>query len=132
MKFTSVAKTEEIPVGTMKHVEISGKEIMIANVNGRYYALSDRCGHMNMRLSLGTLTNNIVTCPLHYSRFDVMTGKVVSSPHIMTIDELKKYNLPDEMLKMVDQMNESMSAIKTYNLPIFRVQVKDNDIMVYV
>jgi nitrite reductase/ring-hydroxylating ferredoxin subunit len=132
MKFMSVAKTEEIPIGTMKHVEISGKEIMIANVKGRYYGLNDRCGHMNMRLSAGTLTENIVTCPLHYSRFDVMTGKVVSGPHIVTIEELKKYNLSDEMLKMVDQMNASMRAIKTYDLTTFRIQIKDNDIMVYV
>ena len=132
MKFTNVAKTEEIPVGTMKHFEISGKEILIANVNGKYFAVVDRCGHMNMRLSLGTLTDNIVTCPLHYSRFDVMTGKVVSGPHIMTVDELKKYNMPDEMLKMADQMNESMRSIKTYDLTVFRIKVKGNDIMVYI
>jgi nitrite reductase/ring-hydroxylating ferredoxin subunit len=31
-----VAKTDEIPVGKTKHVEVNGKEIMIANVDGKY------------------------------------------------------------------------------------------------
>ncbi len=67
----------------MKHVEIDGKEIMIANVEGKFYAIGDRCGHMSARLSMGTLTNTVVTCPLHFSRFDVTTGKLVSGPKIM-------------------------------------------------
>ena len=132
MKSIMVAKIDEIPAGKMKHVVVSGKEIMIANVDGKYYAISDRCGHMNARLSMGTLAGNTVTCPLHYSRFDVSTGKVIAGPHITSIDELKKFNLPEEMLKMADQMNESMRAINTYDLPTFRVQLKGNDISVYV
>ena len=116
----------------MKHVEVSGKEIMIANVDGKYYAMSDRCGHMNGRLSMGTLVGNTVTCPLHYSRFDVTTGKVIAGPYVTSIDDLKKFNLPAEMLKMAEQMNESQSAIKTYDLPTFRVQFKGDNILVDV
>ena len=42
-QFIDVAKVDEIPAGKMKHVEINGKEIMIANVSGKFYALDDRC-----------------------------------------------------------------------------------------
>jgi len=132
MKSFTVAKVDEISAGKMKHVEVSGKEIMIANVDGKYYAISDRCGHMNGRLSMGTLIGNAVTCPLHYSRFDVTTGKLIAGPHVTSIDDLKKFNLPAEMLKMAEQMNESQSAIKTYDLPTFRVQVKGDNILVDV
>lgn len=63
--FVEVAKVDEIPVGKMKHMEIDGKEIVIANANGKFYALNDRCTHMNAPLSLGNLTGNVVTCAFH-------------------------------------------------------------------
>ena len=85
---------------------------------------------MNGRLSMGTLVGNMITCPIHYSRFDVTSGKVVDGPHVTSIDKLKKFNLPAEMLKMVEQMNEYQSAIKTYDPPTFRMQVKGDDILV--
>jgi nitrite reductase/ring-hydroxylating ferredoxin subunit len=34
-----VAKTIDIPSGKMKHVEIEGLEILIANVEGKFYAV---------------------------------------------------------------------------------------------
>ncbi|MFH1328172.1 MAG: Rieske 2Fe-2S domain-containing protein [Candidatus Bathyarchaeota archaeon] len=69
MSFLEVAKVAEIPAGSMKHVEANGKEILIANVDGKFYAVSDRCGHMNARLSMGGLNRTIVTCPI--ARFAV-------------------------------------------------------------
>ena len=104
MTFVEVAKVDEIATGKMKHIEVSGKEIMVANVDGKYYAVSDRCGHMNARLSMGTLAKNAVTCPLHFSRFDVTNGKVIAGPHLTSIDELKKFNLPAKMLKVAEHM----------------------------
>jgi nitrite reductase/ring-hydroxylating ferredoxin subunit len=63
----------------MKHVEIKGKEIAIINLDGKYYAINDRCGHMNAPLSKGEIRNvhgkDIVTCPLHFATFDIVTGK---------------------------------------------------------
>jgi nitrite reductase/ring-hydroxylating ferredoxin subunit len=74
-KIIEVAKTDEIPVGKTKHVEVNGKEIMIANVDGKYFALSDRCGHSSALLSMGSIDENLVTCPLHGAQFDLTTGK---------------------------------------------------------
>jgi len=73
-----VAKTFDVPVGKMKHVEVDGIEIMIANVEGKFYAVGDRCPHLNAKLSEGTLNKTIVTCPRHLSTFDVTTGRVIS------------------------------------------------------
>jgi nitrite reductase/ring-hydroxylating ferredoxin subunit len=78
--YIEVAKVDEIPFGKMKHVELNGKEIMIANPDGKFYALNDRCSHTNAPLSMGNIQGNIVTCPMHGARFDVMTGKKVSDP----------------------------------------------------
>jgi nitrite reductase/ring-hydroxylating ferredoxin subunit len=37
-QFIDIAKVDEIPAGKMKHVEVNGKEIVIANMNGKFYA----------------------------------------------------------------------------------------------
>ncbi|MGA8844471.1 MAG: Rieske 2Fe-2S domain-containing protein [Nitrososphaeraceae archaeon] len=63
----------EITSGQMKHIEINGKEITIANLEGKFYAISDRCGHMNARLSNGNVHQNIVTCPFHGTNFDIIS-----------------------------------------------------------
>ena len=53
--YFEACKVSEIDNGQMKHVEINGKEIAIANVDGKFCALSDRCSHMNARLSRGNI-----------------------------------------------------------------------------
>ena len=78
MTLVKVAKTNDIPAGKMKHVEVDGLEILIANVDGKFYAVGDRCPHLNAKLSEGTLNNTIVTCPRHLSTFDLTTGRVIS------------------------------------------------------
>jgi nitrite reductase/ring-hydroxylating ferredoxin subunit len=83
MVFVKVAKKVDISIGKMEHLEVEGKEILIANVGGKFYAINDRCGHMNARLSMGTLVNTVVTCPQHSARFDVTTGKLISGPKPM-------------------------------------------------
>jgi nitrite reductase/ring-hydroxylating ferredoxin subunit len=42
--------------------------------------IEDQCGHQNASLAIGTLQGKIVTCPLHFSRFDVTTGQKISGP----------------------------------------------------
>lgn len=78
--YVKVASTSEVPVGKMKKVTLEDKEILVANVNGTYYAIGNLCTHYGGDLSQGTLEGKIVTCPNHNSKFDVTTGKVVSPP----------------------------------------------------
>jgi len=80
LSFTKVAETSEIPVGKMKMVRIKDDEILIANVNGSFYAIANPCTHRGRALSEGSLEGNIVTCPIHGSRFDVTTGKSILGP----------------------------------------------------
>jgi len=81
--FIKVAETAEIPVGKMKKVELGGKEILIANVDGKYYAIPDRCTHRAGDLSIGSLDGKVVTCPLHGAKFDVTTGKNIRGPKML-------------------------------------------------
>jgi len=78
--FVPVAKTGDVPRGAMIVVAIDRERIMIANVDGQFYALRDMCGHRNAPLSRGRLEGCIVECPLHFAQFDVRTGKLVDGP----------------------------------------------------
>jgi nitrite reductase/ring-hydroxylating ferredoxin subunit len=64
----------------MKAVKLEGKEILIVNMSGNYYAIGNRCTHAGGDLSQGVLEGNIVICPKHHAKFDVTTGKVVGHP----------------------------------------------------
>jgi nitrite reductase/ring-hydroxylating ferredoxin subunit len=78
--FVRVAGVSEIGVGKMKKVTFEDQEVLIANVNGNYYAVSNVCTHYGGDLSEGVLEGKVVMCPNHKSSFDVITGKVVSPP----------------------------------------------------
>jgi 3-phenylpropionate/trans-cinnamate dioxygenase ferredoxin subunit len=82
MGFVKVAETKEIPLGSMKMVKPGESEILIVNVDGRFYAIGNKCTHMGGDLSKGKLEGNVVTCPRHGSKFDVTTGKAISGPKI--------------------------------------------------
>ena len=78
--FVAVAKIGDVPVGGMAVVAIDRERIMLANVDGQFFALRDMCGHRNAPLSRGRLEGCIVECPLHFAQFDVRTGKLVDGP----------------------------------------------------
>lgn len=40
--FIKIAETSEVPVGTVKEVKVAGTQILIANVNGNYYAIGNK------------------------------------------------------------------------------------------
>lgn len=80
MVFVKIAEATEVPPGTMKPFTVEGKEILILNLNGKYYAMGGKCTHMGGDLSKGTLQGIVLTCPRHSSRFDVTTGKALSGP----------------------------------------------------
>jgi len=67
----------------MVGAEVGGERILVANIEGRFYAMRATCNHMNGPLDKGTIEGNVVTCPLHKSRWDVITGKLVWFPRLL-------------------------------------------------
>ena len=78
--FVTVAKIGDVPLGGMTVVAIDRERIMLANVDGQFFAMRDMCGHRNAPLSRGRLEGCIVECPLHFAQFDVRTGKLIDGP----------------------------------------------------
>jgi nitrite reductase/ring-hydroxylating ferredoxin subunit len=129
--YWEVADVDEIPVGTMKHVEVNDREIAIANVDGKFYAIDDRCGHTSARLSRGGLRGNVVTCPQHGAQFDVTTGKKLSDPRLGgSIPDMDK--LPQSFLTMIEHSAKILAEIKTYDQRSYEVSVEGKSIKLKV
>jgi len=91
-----VAKATELPPGSRKLVRVAGRDIVIFNIKGELFALSDRCPHKGGSLSRGKLTGlvesrapgtyhysrvgEVLRCPWHGWEFDVRTGRSWCDP----------------------------------------------------
>jgi 3-phenylpropionate/trans-cinnamate dioxygenase ferredoxin subunit len=92
MEYVRVADKTELPSNKMIMVIVGGKEVLLANVDGSYYAIANKCTHAGGSLAKGSLDGSIVTCPRHGSQFDLKTGKKVRGAKIGFI----KMNVKDE------------------------------------
>ncbi|MBI4126022.1 MAG: Rieske 2Fe-2S domain-containing protein [Deltaproteobacteria bacterium] len=72
----TVAKVKDVPKGKMIQVQVNGKDILLANVDGTIYAIENICSHAGGFLHEGCLDGSTVECPLHAAQFSVTTGKV--------------------------------------------------------
>jgi nitrite reductase/ring-hydroxylating ferredoxin subunit len=129
-EFTEIAKVSEISDGKMKHVEVDGNEVLIANLGGKFYAISDRCGHMNALLSMGNLTGNIVICPFHGAKFDVTTGRKLSEPILTPSQEMEP--LPQTWQKFFENVGQLMSRIKTYDQAVYQTKIDGDSIKIRI
>ncbi|NJR12967.1 Rieske 2Fe-2S domain-containing protein [bacterium] len=62
-------------------VYLNGQQVALFNVQGKMFAISNRCSHARGPLSEGTVEMDAhtctVTCPWHYAKFDLQSGRVV-------------------------------------------------------
>jgi len=91
-----VAAASEIPPGSRKLVTADGRAIVVFNLGGEFFALSNRCPHRGGSLCEGNLTGlvlsdepghynyirrgEIIRCPWHSWEFDIRTGKSWCDP----------------------------------------------------
>jgi nitrite reductase/ring-hydroxylating ferredoxin subunit len=127
-EFLEAAKVSELERGRMRSVKLKGIDVLIANVDGRFYALDDRCGHMNALLSMGTLRGKIVTCPFHFAEFDVTTGEKIKNPKTESFENMGK--LPEEMQKFMVYAQKLVDPVETYDVQTHEVRVEGDKILV--
>lgn len=76
-----VCPLDDFGPGQTKVVYLEGQQIGLFNVNGRLYAIANRCTHARGPLTEGVVAAEengcTVTCPWHYAKFDLASGRVV-------------------------------------------------------
>jgi nitrite reductase (NADH) small subunit len=91
----SAGKLDELPAGSRRIIKTDRGEIGIFNINGRFYALPNRCPHQGGPLCAGkvggtllaTAESNweprwvqegeVIACPWHGMEFNITTGQCV-------------------------------------------------------
>jgi nitrite reductase/ring-hydroxylating ferredoxin subunit len=89
-----LAELDELPVGSMLRVTRGDFDILLAHTPVGICATDDRCPHMAAPLSVGSLNECVVACPLHSGRFDMASGEVVQFPTTGGLDADGAYHPP--------------------------------------
>jgi nitrite reductase (NADH) small subunit len=79
MAFVRTVKVDEVPPGTVRELQIEGKTVALANVEGKFYAIDNTCLHRGGPLGQGPLLGRKLMCPWHAWEYDVTTGKVLQN-----------------------------------------------------
>ena len=82
MPLINAGTTADLKSNQMKAVNAGGKPILLANIKGTYYAIGNKCMHMDCTLTNGTLKGENVECPCPGSMYNVKTGAVVRGPEL--------------------------------------------------
>lgn len=80
MTATRIGSVSDVPDGKSKMYTVNGQPIGVFHVNGKWFAIHDRCTHRGGLLHEGYLEGETVTCPLHAGTFDLKTGQNLSPP----------------------------------------------------
>lgn len=100
----SAGPANAIKPGKTLRIKSGDFAILIANVEGEFYAVDDMCTHEDSSLYLGCLKGDLVQCSLHGGMFNVKTGEAVVEPatiplrrYAVTVEEGElKVELPAE------------------------------------
>ena len=86
-----VGKTTEVMPGQMKKILVDENEVVVINIDGNYFAISDTCSHAGGSLSEGKLDGYTITCDWHGAQFECRNGKLIKFPG--KIDDLRTYDV---------------------------------------
>lgn len=105
MAYFVVAEIDEIRPGQRKLVKVNGRDIVVFNVDGNFYALHNRCPHQGASLCDGLLTvavtsrepgiydfdatRHVIRCPWHAWEFDIRTGRSWCEPNRFRVRSFK-------------------------------------------
>ncbi len=92
-----LAPASAIPAGAARRFEIAGRAIAVYHTEGTFYATDDLCTHRRARLSDGYLDGRVIQCPLHFGKFDVITGQPLNPPCKIAVETFAITQQGDEL-----------------------------------
>ena len=84
--FERVAALSTLSDGEIMAVDVQGESVLLANVDGQVYAISETCSHEGAPLSEGFLIGGTcLECPWHAGQFDLSDGTVIEAPPLVDL-----------------------------------------------
>ena len=73
----AVCDVEDVPTG--RCLAVADARVLLARVDGEVVAWRNRCLHRDAPLHDGAVRDGVVTCPQHFWRYDLATGRNLTS-----------------------------------------------------
>ena len=74
MPFVRVAAVDDLWSGELKGCVVQGHKVLLVRMDETVFAYEDRCAHLGVLLSKGSLDGRVLTCHAHQWQYDVCTG----------------------------------------------------------
>ena len=81
--YVKVAVTSDLKPGDVTMTKIDKVEVLIANLDGEFYAIDNYCPHEGWALHEGILEDDCIECPGHSHFYSVKTGQRTGVPSEM-------------------------------------------------
>ena len=78
--WVTVARVDELKPGARQLVDVDGSQLVVFNLDGKYYAIEDVCTHDGGQLTGGEVEGDQIICPRHGARFCIRTGTALTAP----------------------------------------------------
>lgn len=78
MALHKVLDADDLWIGEMRGLRVAGRPVLLLRVEEGVFAYEDRCAHLGVRLSEGSLSGSVLTCRAHQYQYDVRSGRGVN------------------------------------------------------
>lgn len=76
---------EDLWIGEMKGIAVDGRRVLLVRLEEGVFAYEDRCAHLGVPLSEGTLADGVLTCRAHHYQYDVRTGAGINPKSVRLV-----------------------------------------------
>jgi nitrite reductase/ring-hydroxylating ferredoxin subunit len=105
---TIVATASQVKEGELLPVKVENQKVMLARIDGKVYAVENRCPHLGMPLAKGKVCDRAVTCRWHGASFDLTTGA-----NVKWVDSFAGIPLP-EWSHQALSIGKAAQGLKTF------------------
>ena len=85
MAFVRVMAAQELWQGELLGCVVAGKKVLLVRTADGVHAFEDRCAHLGVALSEGSLDGNVITCSAHHYQYDARTGCGVNPKNLCIV-----------------------------------------------
>lgn len=90
-EFQAVSTLDELPLQTMRQVELNDVQLLLVHTNGEIYAVGAMCPGSMLPLANGRLDGETIICGWHNERFDLRTGACLERGGTRQMERLPVY-----------------------------------------
>src|SRR3546814_8503778 len=80
--YIDVCAARDIPNGRHRAFQVKGRSVLVIRLNADFYAIANRCTHLDFPLEGGRQMGCEIICRQHGARFDMRDGHAIGAPAV--------------------------------------------------